>query len=131
MVRFFQQLIKVVLLVIGGAAALPLSHLLGDGHTWRILADLLLIGVFGGLYCVPLYALMQERSEESHRARIIAANNIMNALFMVAGAAAAVSLPLLFGGAALANALVAAYIFSVLPEFRQRLVLYLFAKRGE
>jgi MFS family permease len=52
----------------------------------HILIDLTLIGVFGGLYSVPLYALMQGRSEAHSRSRIIAANNVLNALFMVAGA---------------------------------------------
>lgn len=115
-------------LAAGMATPLPVTSLLSDWHIWHVLADLLLVGIFGGLYCVPLYALMQERSEESHRARFIAANNIMNALFMVAGAAAAasmissgLSLPELFGSAALANALFATYLFTALPEFRQRL----------
>ena len=52
------------------------------GH-WRVVADLMLIGLFGGFYIVPLYALIQERSEPAYRSRIIAANNILNALFMV------------------------------------------------
>lgn len=55
---------------------------------FHLLIDLTLIGVFGGLYSVPLYALMQGRSEAHLRSRIIAANNILNALFMVAGAVA-------------------------------------------
>ena len=55
---------------------------------WRVAADLVLIGLFGGFYIVPLYALIQERSAPSHRSRIIAANNILNALFMVASAGA-------------------------------------------
>src|SRR5215471_7908830 len=53
---------------------------------WRIMADLVLLGMFGGFYIVPLYALIQERSEPAYRSRIIAANNILNALFMVASA---------------------------------------------
>ena len=53
---------------------------------WRILLDLVLIGVFGGLYSVPLYTLMQNQSDAQNRSRIIAANNILNALFMVVGA---------------------------------------------
>ncbi|MDD5212391.1 MAG: MFS transporter [Sulfuricurvum sp.] len=55
---------------------------------WHILLDLIFIGVFGGLYSVPLYALMQARSDASVRSRIISANNILNALFMVLGAIA-------------------------------------------
>ena len=53
---------------------------------WRVAADLVLIGLFGGFYIVPLYALIQERSAPSHRSRIIAANNILNAIFMVVSA---------------------------------------------
>jgi hypothetical protein len=99
------------------AAPLPLAELLGLWSTWHVLADLLLLGGFGGLFIVPLYTLMQERSAASHRARVIAANNVLNALFMVVGALAAAallaagcSIPLLFGAAAVGNALVAAYL---------------------
>lgn len=105
-----------------GVAAL-FSHL----STWRLMADLILIGTFGGFFCVPLYAVMQSRSDVSHRARIIAANNILNALFIVTGTgatagllAAGVSLPGIFGIAALVNALIAAYIFVRVPEFPLR-----------
>ena len=63
------------------------------------------IGLFGGFYIVPLYALVQSRSAPSHRSRIIAANNILNALFMVVGSLAAaamlgdgLTIPALFGG---------------------------------
>lgn len=100
--------------------------------TWRLLADLLLLGVFGGFYCVPLYALIQQRSEATHRARIIAANNIMNALFMVLAAALAAlwlglghGIPGLFGLAAVVNALVAIYICTLLPEFPLRALAWL------
>ena len=93
----------------------------------RVLLDLLLIGVFGGLYCVPLYALMQTRSAASHRSRVIAANNIVNALFMVVAALLAItllsagwSIPQLFLLTALLNGLVAAYIYTVTPEYLQR-----------
>jgi acyl-[acyl-carrier-protein]-phospholipid O-acyltransferase/long-chain-fatty-acid--[acyl-carrier-protein] ligase len=50
---------------------------------WHIVIDLLLIAICGGLYTVPLYAILQQQSDESHRARVIASNNIINALFMV------------------------------------------------
>jgi len=59
---------------------------------WRIVADLVLLGMFGGFYIVPLYALIQERSEPAYRSRIIAANNILNAIFMVASAGIALGL---------------------------------------
>ena len=101
------------------------------GH-WRILADLFLIGAFGGFYIVPLYALIQSRSEASHRSRIIAGNNILNALFMVAAAAVAIALfkagltiPQLFFVTALLNAVVAVYIYTLVPEFLMRFLVWL------
>lgn len=63
-----------------------LGSLYANPEFFHILLDLTLIGVFGGLYSVPLYALIQAKSETQSRSRIIAANNILNALFMVAGA---------------------------------------------
>ena len=106
--------------------------LLSVPSTLHVLFDLFALGMFGGFFIVPLYALMQIRSSASHRARIIAANNIVNALFMVVGALAAaamlsagVSIPALFGIAALCNALVAIYIYRLVPEFLIRFVVWL------
>ena len=65
---------------------------LASGASWRVLIDLGLMALFGGFYIVPLYALIQHRSPESHRSRIIAANNILNALFMVVAAMVAIGL---------------------------------------
>jgi MFS family permease len=62
-----------------GATMRPLSELLAQPGTWRILFDLVMIALCGGLYIVPLYALVQSRSAPAHRSRIIAANNILNA----------------------------------------------------
>lgn len=108
-------------------AALSASELMAFGEVWRALADLFFIGLFGGLYIVPLYALVQTRSEEKSRSQVIAANNIMNALFMVVSAVASVAalslgatVPQIFLGAAIANALVAIYIYSLVPEFLLR-----------
>src|SRR5690606_28153398 len=53
---------------------------------WRLVLDLLAISISGGLYIVPLYAIVQNYAEPSYRSRAIAANNIMNALFMVISA---------------------------------------------
>ena len=99
---------------------------------WRVAADLLLIGLFGGFYIVPLYALIQERSSPSHRSRIIAANNILNALFIVVSAAIAIgllaaglSVPQLFLVTALMNAAVAFYIYRLVPEFLMRFLAWL------
>src|SRR5690554_8065690 len=97
--------------------------------------DLLLLGLFGGFFIVPLYALVQFRSAEAQRARIIAANNILNALFMVVGAllaiaglSAGLSIPALFAVAALCNAAVAIYIYSLVPEFFIRFLAWLLVK---
>ena len=102
---------------------ISVSQFLQMGNSWRILGDLFLISVCGGLYTVPLYAMMQSRSKESHRSRVIASNNIMNALFMVAATIITVillslgfSVTHVFLIAAIANALVAAYICRLLPE---------------
>lgn len=110
---------------------IPLGQLLSMVSIWRILFDLLLLGAFGGFFCVPLYALMQASSAEEKRARTIAANNIVNALFMVVGALGAgallgggLSIPDLFAIAAVVNALVAAALFHVAPEFRKRFVVW-------
>jgi 1-acyl-sn-glycerol-3-phosphate acyltransferase len=98
----------------------------------RVAFDLLMIGVFGGFYIVPLYALIQSRSAPSHRSRIIAGNNILNALFMVVSAVAAIllldaglSIPELLLTVALMNAAVAVFIFGLLPEFLMRFVVWI------
>ena len=113
-------------------APLAIGALLAAHSTWRVLFDLVGLGLFGGFFIVPLYVLIQLRSAPEHRARIIAANNILNALFMVVGALAAagllgngLSIPLLFGGAALCNVLVAIYIFCRAPEFIVRFTAWL------
>ena len=97
-----------------------LNHL----YAWRLLADIILIGLFGGFYIVPLYAFLQTNAEKSHQSRVIAANNIMNALFMVASAAFSLgifslgfSIPQLFLITALLSALVAVYLCIRQPEF--------------
>ena len=101
------------------------------GH-WRIVADLALIGVFGGFYIVPLYALVQTRSDAASRSRTIAGNNILNALFMVAAALLAIglfraglSIPQLILVTALLNAAVAVYIYTLVPEFLMRFMAWL------
>ena len=107
------------------------GFLAGPGH-WRVLVDLLLLAMFGGFYSVPLYALIQSRSAPTHRARIIAANNILNSFFMigasllgVAMAQAGFSIPELFLVVGLLNALVAIYIYSLVPEFLLRFIAWI------
>jgi acyl-[acyl-carrier-protein]-phospholipid O-acyltransferase / long-chain-fatty-acid--[acyl-carrier-protein] ligase len=102
----------------GGAATgelVSVSSFLGDPANWRILADLLGIAASGGVFVVPLYALLQAKTEREHRARAIAANNIINSAAMVISTvvtialiAVGVSVPGLFlltGGATLGVAL--------------------------
>jgi 1-acyl-sn-glycerol-3-phosphate acyltransferase len=100
------------------------------GH-WRVLVDLMLLSLFAGLYSVPMYALIQMRSQPTHRARIIAANNILNALFMIASALiagallkAGFTIPQMFLLVGLANAVVAFYIFLLVPEYLLRFVAW-------
>lgn len=112
---------------------------------WRVMADLLLLSLFAGLYSVPMYALIQMRSQPTHRARIIAANNILNALFMIASAvlagallSAGFTVPQIFLFTGIANAVVAFYIFLLVPEYLLRFVawvlsrcIYRFKVRGD
>lgn len=95
-----------------------------NAASWRILADLLLIGIAGGIYCVPLYALLQIRAQASHRSRRIAATNILNALFMVLAALLAMLLlgqgldtTELFLATAMLNVSVAIWVHHRNPEF--------------
>ncbi len=99
---------------------------------WRVMAELFLLAMFGGFYSVPLYAQIQSHAKPTHRARIIAANNIMNALFMVVASLmamlllrAGLTLPQLFGVVGLMNLAVAAYIFLLVPEFLMRFLCWL------
>ena len=106
---------------------------LGYGQAWWVLADILGLGVFGGFYIVPLYALIQSRTAENERARVIAANNILNALFMVVSAivtivllsVAKLSIPELFLVVSLLNIAVNTYIFRIVPEFTMRFMIWL------
>jgi len=110
-----------------GAAVLSWTQFLGLGG-WGVTINCALMGVFGGLFIVPLYSLILQRSTESHRARIIACNNIMNAGFMVIAALLAIvwlevldyTIPQLFILAAVLNAIVATYIYTLVPEFLMR-----------
>ncbi|MBV7542965.1 MFS transporter [Acidovorax sp. sic0104] len=108
-----------------------LSAFLAQSQHWRVMLDLALLSLFAGLYSVPMYALIQMRSQPTHRARIIAANNILNALFMIgssliAGAllGAGFSVPQIFLFTGLANAVVAFYIFMLVPEYLLRFVAW-------
>jgi 1-acyl-sn-glycerol-3-phosphate acyltransferase len=109
------------------------TEVLGIAHAWWVLVDILGLGVFGGFYIVPLYALIQSRTPEHQRARVIAANNILNALFMVVSAIvtiillslAKLSIPQLFLVVSLLNVAVSVYIFRIVPEFTMRFLIWL------
>jgi 1-acyl-sn-glycerol-3-phosphate acyltransferase len=99
---------------------------------WRVYLDVFAVGLFGGFYIVPLYALIQSRSDPRQRSRIIAGNNILNAVFIVAAAALAIGLfaagltiPQIFLVTALLNAAVAVYIFTLVPEFLMRFMAWM------
>jgi 1-acyl-sn-glycerol-3-phosphate acyltransferase len=127
------------------AALYGVGEFAARGAHWRVMADLALLSLFAGLYSVPMYALIQLRSQATHRARIIAANNILNALFIIASSVlagaligAGFSVPQIFLAVGLANALVAGYIFLLVPEYLLRFVafiasrcIYRFRVRGD
>ena len=117
---------------LGGGDVLGVGAFLAQPAHWRVLADLALLSLFAGIYSVPMYALIQMRSQPTHRARIIAANNILNALFMIASSllagallGAGLSISELFLVIGLANAVVAGYIFLLVPEYLLRFVAWL------
>lgn len=106
------------------------SQFLQTWTGWRITIDLILIAMCGGLYTVPLYAILQSRSDESHRARVIASNNVINALFMVLAAIATMlmlklgfSVNQVFLFVAIANGAVAIYICKLLPDVVLKMAL--------
>ncbi len=117
---------------------LALSELMGINafvvqiKHWRIMADLLLLSLFTGIYSVPMYALIQIESKAHEVARIIAANNIINALFMIASAlmagallSAGLSIPDIFLWTGVANAAVTLAIFLAEPSYLHRLAAWL------
>ena len=100
----------------------------------HVLIDLFMIAVFSGFYTVPLMTFIQQRSASAERSRVIAGNNILNALLMVLSSfmlvgllAAAVSIPGIFLILALLNVAVAIYIYTVIPEFLLRFAAWCLA----
>ena len=107
--------------------------LLAQPGSLTLLGCVVGLGLFGRFYIVPLYALIQSRTAEQERARVVAANNILNALFMVASAllsifflsVAGLSVPELFLVVSLMNVAVNCYIFKIVPEFSMRFLVWL------
>jgi acyl-[acyl-carrier-protein]-phospholipid O-acyltransferase/long-chain-fatty-acid--[acyl-carrier-protein] ligase len=105
----------------GGIASAAMAASTWAG--WRLMADLFLLAACGGAFSVPLYAIIQHTAAPAERSRMVAANNIMNAVFMVLGAAAAAGLaasglsaPGILRTAAIANLLVALWIVRMFPR---------------
>ena len=107
-----------------------------DGHlnwtNWRLLGDIGLIGLFGGFYIVPLYVLIQTRVDKTYQSRVIAANNMMNALFMVASAGFSIlifkqgyMIPQLFLATALLNIVITIYLCTRQPEYWRTFLTWL------
>ncbi|MFC4622569.1 MFS transporter [Comamonas nitrativorans] len=116
-------------------AEMGVAAFLSQAAHWRVLADLLLVSLFVGLYSVPMYALIQVRSAPTHRARIIAANNILNALFMIASSVivglllgAGCSIAQIFLLLGLANAVVSFHIFMLVPEYLLRFIAWVLSR---
>jgi 1-acyl-sn-glycerol-3-phosphate acyltransferase len=115
---------------IGG---LDLAGFLAAPGSWRIVADLTLIGLFAGFYVVPLFALVQSRTPKAELSRVIAALNIQNSLFIVAAAVLALvvqralgwSIPQLYLATGIATAIVSLIIFSLVPEFFMRFIAWI------
>ena len=104
--------------------------------TWRIMLDLTGIGLFTGFFVVPLFALIQSRTPKNELARVISGMNIQNAMFIVAAAAIGIalqrllgwSIPQVFLALAIANTLVAIWIFTIVPEFLMRFLSWLLVR---
>jgi 1-acyl-sn-glycerol-3-phosphate acyltransferase len=114
---------------------LGLEAFLASAQSTRILIDLFGLSVFGGFFSVPLYTLIQERSDASERSRVVAGNNILNALFMVVGAgllawlfSLGVRVQTMFLILAVLSAAAATYIYTLLPEFLIRFIAFLLGR---
>jgi len=108
------------------------TEFIRQAGSMRVMMDVVLIGIFGGFYIVPLFSLVQERSEAAHLSRVIAGNNILNALLMVISAIFAIvmldaglSIAQLFMVVAVLNAAVALYIYTLVPEFFMRFLVWM------
>jgi 1-acyl-sn-glycerol-3-phosphate acyltransferase len=118
------------------ASGLDIAGFLREPGSWRIVADLVGIGVFTGFFVVPLFALVQTRTPKDELSRTIGALNIQNSAFVVAASVTCLllrqwagwSIPQLFLALAVANTLVAAWIFSIVPEFLMRFLSWVLVR---
>ncbi|PZU28106.1 MAG: glycerol acyltransferase [Stenotrophomonas sp.] len=118
------------------AAGLDVAGFIQQPGSWRIIIDLLGIGLFTGFFVVPLFALIQSRTPKSEMSRVFAALNIQNSGFIVLAAVLGLvtqsvlkwSIPQLFLALAIANIVVAVYIFSIVPEFLMRFLSWVMVR---
>lgn len=114
------------------AINLSISQFLSTYYGYSVMFNLFMIGIFGGFYTVPLYALIQKRTEKEYMSRIIAANNMLNALFMVVNAGVVIALfsigltiPEIFLTMSIFSAVISIYIYKQVPEFFIRFVIWM------
>lgn len=115
-----------------GTVPVGIWTMLATPGALRIMIDVAMLGIFGGLFIVPLFALIQTRCDPKHLSRTIGGMNILNALFMIVAAGAAMlmhslhwTIPQMFLATAILNAVVALYIFSLVPEFLMRFLAWM------
>jgi 1-acyl-sn-glycerol-3-phosphate acyltransferase len=113
------------------AGVLDIAQFLAGARGLWATTGIVLLAISGGVFTVPLYTMLQGRSEPSSRSRVVAANNVLNAVFMVGGSVVlavlsglGVTTPQIILILAGANVLVAAYTYSVVPEFLFRLICW-------
>lgn len=118
-----------------GVAAVMPNEFFGLSGGIRVGFDLMFIGLCGGLFIVPLYSMIQQRSASNIRARVLSVNNICNAFYMVIGSLIGIlflsilgwSIPEFFFAIALLNLVFTGFIFYLVPEFMQRVKIWLFS----
>jgi 1-acyl-sn-glycerol-3-phosphate acyltransferase len=119
-----------------GAHGLGVAGFLQQPGSWRIAVDLTGIGLFAGFFVVPLFALIQSRTPREELSRVIAGMNIQNALLIVLAAVLGIvvqryfgwTIPQVFLALAIANVLVAIYIFTLVPEFLMRFLSWVLVR---
>ena len=117
-------------------AGLDVMQFVRAPGSWRIIVDLLGIGMFAGFFVVPLFALIQSRTPSSELSRVIAGMNIQNAAFIVLAAVLGIvvqrylgwTIPQVFLALAIANVFVALWIFTLVPEFLMRFLSWVLVR---
>jgi 1-acyl-sn-glycerol-3-phosphate acyltransferase len=132
---------------VASVSGLDIAGFLHQPGSWRVALDLFGVGMFAGLFLVPLFALIQSRTPKQELSRVISGVNIQNAFFIVLAAVLGIALqmkqftigsttipmpglgiPQLFLCLAIANTLVALWIFTIVPEFLMRFLSWVFVR---